>query len=241
MITPVELQSKVFKSGFGYDKKDVDSYLEAVLVDYEKLYKNNLELTESLCELKEKLKYYRTIERTLQKALILAEKTAETTKQSAKEEAEITIKEARLNANTIVSEAKNEVESIHRQSIDLIQQYELYKAQFKQLAMTQYELINSDAFKIQIANLSNLVFKEDTSANTEEVVEEIIEEDVEKDVEKEKNADPEEVVKEDEALSKEYIDMHEIVDETSNEDKKDNDDKDNNDENFMFFSLGDDE
>ena len=35
--------------------------------------------------------------------------------------------------------------------------------------------------------------------------------------------------------------MHEIVDETSNEDKKDNDDKDNNDENFMFFSLGDDE
>ena len=98
MITPVELQSKVFKSGFGYDKKDVDNYLEEILVDYEKLYKNNLELTESLFELKEKLKYYRSIERTLQKALILAEKTAETTKQSAKEEAEITIKEARLNA-----------------------------------------------------------------------------------------------------------------------------------------------
>ena len=34
-------------------RKDVDNYLEEILVDYEKLYKNNLELTESLFELKE--------------------------------------------------------------------------------------------------------------------------------------------------------------------------------------------
>ena len=31
MITPVEIQSKAFKSGIGYDKKDVDSFINEIL------------------------------------------------------------------------------------------------------------------------------------------------------------------------------------------------------------------
>lgn len=149
MITPVELQSKTFKSGIGYDKKDVDRYIEELLVDYEVLYKSKLELNEGIVDLKEKLQYYESIEKTLQKALILAEKTAESTKQAAREEADLIIKEAKIDANALVREAKNELINLQRQTIDLIQQYELYKTQITQLAKTQYDLINSDSFKLQ--------------------------------------------------------------------------------------------
>ena len=38
MITPVEIQSKSFKSGIGYDKKDVDGFITEILENYEELY-----------------------------------------------------------------------------------------------------------------------------------------------------------------------------------------------------------
>lgn len=158
MITPVEVQAKVFKSGLGYDKKDVDGFLGELLIDYEELYKNNADLNEKISVLEEKLSYYKSIEKTLQKALVLAEKTAEETIEAANRERDIIIDEARLKANSIIKDAKNDVESLHNQTIELIQQYELYKAQFKQLAKTQFELLESEAFDIHIANLKGQIF-----------------------------------------------------------------------------------
>lgn len=169
MITPIEIQGKNFKSGIGYDKKDVDGFLNDILVDYESLFKINAELNEKISLVEEKLSYYESIERTLQKALILAEKTSEDTKNAAMRESVLIIDEARLKAKSIVKDAKNDVENLHKKSIDLIQQYELYKAQFKQLSKAQTELLESDAFKIQIANLSSEVLREDeTVSNTSE-------------------------------------------------------------------------
>lgn len=152
MITPVELEGKVFKSGLGYDKKEVDIFLQNILEDYETLYTSNANFKEKISELEEKLDYYQSIEKTLQRALVLAEKTAETTKEAAKKEANIIVDEARLQADSIVKDSKSEMESIRKQYTSLIQQYEIYKAQFKQIARTQMELLESEAFDIQISN-----------------------------------------------------------------------------------------
>ncbi|NLJ90006.1 MAG: DivIVA domain-containing protein [Clostridiales bacterium] len=160
MITPVEIQAKVFKSGLGYNKEDVDSFLGELLVDYEELYKSNADLNDRISVLEEKLGYYKSLEKTLQKALILAEKTAEDTVNAANKERDLIIDEAKLKARSIVAEAKSDLEKIHKQSIELLQQYEVYKAQFKQLAKAQFELLESDAFDIQIANLKSLVSEE---------------------------------------------------------------------------------
>ena len=88
MLTPIELQSKTFKSGgLGYDKKDVDSFMKEVLHGYETLYRENMELSDKISVLNEGIQYYKTIEKTLQKALVLAEKTAEDTRIAALREA----------------------------------------------------------------------------------------------------------------------------------------------------------
>ena len=161
MITPVELQGKTFKTGRGYDKKDVDTFLKELLTDFETLYKENIELNEKITSLEEKVNYYQTIEKTLQKALVLAEKSAEETKQNAIEKSNLIVEEAQLKASSIIQEAKDEYSNIHKKSINLLQQYEVYKAQFSQLAKTQCELLESDAFKIQVANLPSFTFEED--------------------------------------------------------------------------------
>lgn len=154
MLTPIELQSKTFKSGgLGYDKKDVDGFMKEVLQGYETLYRENMELSDKISVLNEGIQYYKTIEKTLQKALVLAEKTAEDTRIAALREAKSIENEAHTKAQLIVADAKNELEHIHKQTIQVLQQYEKYKAQFKNLAAAQIEVLESDSFSINIARV----------------------------------------------------------------------------------------
>lgn len=159
MLTPIEIQGKVFKSGIGYDKKDVDAFFRELLHNYEALYKENVELSDKISILNDGITHYKTIENTLQKALVLAEKAAEETKQAANQKALAIEKEAHTTANLITAEAKNELNRIHLQTIELVQQYNKYKIQFKKLGETQLELLNSNGFNIDIANLDVLLKK----------------------------------------------------------------------------------
>ena len=131
MLTPVEIQSKVFKSGgLGYDKKDVENFRADVLRSNEDTYRENMELKDKVSVLNEGIQYYKTIEKTLQKALMLAEKTAEETRSNAAKEAKRIEQEARTKASIIVADARNELSSLHRQTQELIRQYEKYRAEF---------------------------------------------------------------------------------------------------------------
>ena len=161
MITPIELQSKTFKTGIGFDKKDVELFISSLLGDYETLYKENVELKDKCNVLNEGINYYKTIEKTIQKALVLAEKTGEETKEAARKEAYAIEQDARAKAKYILMDAQSELEKIHQQTIQLIRQYEAYKAQFKHLAEAQQELLESDAFNIHIANLDAFVNQKD--------------------------------------------------------------------------------
>jgi len=161
MITPIELQSKTFKTGIGFDKKDVEYFISSLLGDYEALYKENIELKDKCNVLNEGINYYKTIEKTIQKALVLAEKTAEETKEAARQESHAIKEEARAKAKLILMDAQNELDKIHQQTIQLVRQYEAYKAQFKYLAKAQEELLESDTFNIHIANLDAFLSQKD--------------------------------------------------------------------------------
>lgn len=162
MITPIEIQNKTFKNGLGYEKKDVDQFMYDILDSFETIYKENVELNDKINVLNEGLRYYKSIEKTLQRALTLAEKTAENTRQSAQKEAERLEKEAVMKAEMILSEAHNELEKMHSKIVQFVQQYEKYKIQFKNLAASQVELLESETFKLdlsEIESISDIDFK----------------------------------------------------------------------------------
>lgn len=170
MITPIEIQSKTFKSGgLGYDKRDVDGFMKDVLSSYETLYRENMELNDKISVLTEGIQYYKTIEKTLQKALVLAEKTAEDTKAAALKNAKNIENEALTKAQLIVADAKNELEHVHNQTIQIIQQYEKYKAQFKSLAAAQIDLLESDSFSINVARLDAFIPTAEATTDNVEV------------------------------------------------------------------------
>ena len=169
MITPIELSSKSFnKSGLGYDKKDVDNFMRDVITSYETLYKENVELKDKINVLNEGIQYYKTIEKTLQKALVLAEQTAEETKEAARQRAKVIEDEAKVKASLLLEDAKRQLNEVHQKTIKLTQQYDLYKAQYRHLAATQMEILESDTFQIHIANLEAFVQAEESHEEEEE-------------------------------------------------------------------------
>lgn len=160
MLTPIDVQAKTFKSGMGYSKADVDSFLTNLYADYETLYRENMELKDKTSLLNESLNRYKDIEKSLQKALVLAETTSEETIASAKTNAAVIEQEARVKAEAIVADAKQELENIRSMTVELLQKYESYKSQYKALATAQMELLASDAFNSELAKVDSLVVSE---------------------------------------------------------------------------------
>ena len=145
MLPPVALQNQTFKAvGLGYDKKDVDSFIQDVTDSYEEVYRSKVELENKVAELDDALNHYRLIEKTMQKALILAEKTAEETKATAIENARQIENDAVTKSQIILSDARRELERINQQIVRLNQTFETYKINFKNLANAQIELLNSE-------------------------------------------------------------------------------------------------
>lgn len=157
MLTPIDVQAKSFKSGMGYSKADVDSFLASLSSDYETLYRENMELKDKVNVLNDGINQYKGIEKSLQKALVLAETTSEETIASAKANAAVIEQEASVKAEAILADARKELENLRAKTVELLQQYESYKSQYKSLATAQMELLDSDAFKIELAKVDTFV------------------------------------------------------------------------------------
>lgn len=182
MLTPVEIQNRVFKSGgLGYDKKDVDSFMKEIVDSYEILYREKMELADKVNVLNDGLQNYKTIEKTMQKALLLAQKTAEETQETALRNAHAIEKEAMTKSEIIVSDAKRELERIHQKIVQLCQQYETYKVQFKNLAAAQIELLETESFQIHMMDMPTVELESlKQSPKVQEEVPEFSEEDLPK-------------------------------------------------------------
>lgn len=161
MLTPVEIQNRVFKSGgLGYDKKDVDVFMKEIIDSYEALYREKMELSDKVNVLNEGLQYYKSIEKTMQKALLLAQKTAEETQENALRTAHNIEKEAMTKAEILISDARRELELIHQKTVQLAQQYEKYKLQFKTLAAAQIELLETESYQIHVMDVPQVSMPE---------------------------------------------------------------------------------
>ncbi len=173
MLTPIELHNTQLKTGRGYSKKEMDDFLEDVFESYETLYKENIELKEKLTKLSEGIQYYKSMETTLQKALVLAEKTSKETIEAAGEKAKLIEQEAKLKADTIISQHQLQCEQIKQNCISLVQQYNQFKMQFKQVAAKQIELLEDEMFNIYdaefVKNINN-TFTHIPQAETVETV-----------------------------------------------------------------------
>ncbi len=149
MLTPLDIESKEFSSSIGgYSKTDVNEFMKEILVTYEKMYKENIEMKDKISMLNDGIQYYKTIEETLQNTLILAEKTAEETKASARKKAETIEKEAEIKAEKLMFEAKESIKNINLMREAMVKAYDANKIQIKHFLQAQLDMINKNEMEL---------------------------------------------------------------------------------------------
>ena len=143
MITPLDIENKTFSKQMvsGYNVEEVKEFMATLLTDYEKLYKENIEYKDKIAVLNQGIQHYKSIEDTLQNALVVAQGTAETVKKNAKAEAENILKEAEINAIKSVDEINKQTVEKRMQLDDAKKQFDVYKAKMEALLISQLELL----------------------------------------------------------------------------------------------------
>ncbi len=150
-ISPLEIQKREFGNAIrGYNKTEVDEFIDRLLQSYESIYKENKNLKERILLLEEKVQSYKEIETTLKNTLVLAEKTAEEVKNNAQKERETILKKTLLRAEKILQRAEKKQNQITDKNEELRRQFYLYKTRFKNFLQSQLDYLDAtelDMFK----------------------------------------------------------------------------------------------
>lgn len=113
-ITPIDIQEQKFKVVFrGYDKSEVDAFLDSVAAEMEDLIRENSFIKEELQRLNKEVEHLKGMEETLKETIISAQKMAEDFKEGAKKEADNIVGEARIRAEKIIFDAERRVSELN--------------------------------------------------------------------------------------------------------------------------------
>lgn len=143
MITPLDIENKKFskKTLNGYNPEEVDDFLDEIMSDYEKIYRQSSDDKKIIEDLTSKLEHYTQIESTLQSTLIMAQSASDEVKKAAEKQAEQILKEAEnkarestLGLEQQITEKKKELENVKKQ-------FDVYKAKMESLLISQLELL----------------------------------------------------------------------------------------------------
>lgn len=142
-LTPLDIHHKEFRHAIrGYSEEEVDSFLDEVANEFERLFKENIDHKEGLEQLKEKVAQYENLEDALHNTLLTAHKAAEEVQRNAKKEAELIIRDAELKAKEIVQNAVTEKQDLQTNLINLKQAEEEFRLKFKSLLESHLKMIS---------------------------------------------------------------------------------------------------
>ena len=125
----------------GYNKNEVKSYLDKVILEYERLLNAKKDVDKKLEESLRELERFKNLESTLNKAIFSAENSAEDIRRVARNEAENYINEAKRNANRIINDALIKAEKASNEADRLKRNTEIVKRRLKAIIESQLEII----------------------------------------------------------------------------------------------------
>lgn len=135
----------------GYDPEEVNAFLDKIINQVEAMVNEMKEKDIKISELqtlelenrnlKEKLAQYERMESTLNKTIIMAQKTSEQVKLAAHQESETLIEDAKNNANRIVNEALLRAEKTEEEAALLRRNIKIFKKRVRDIIEAQLEVV----------------------------------------------------------------------------------------------------
>ena len=148
MITPNDIATKDFKKvAVGYSPEEVDTFLDDIYEDYEKLYKESLKEKTAVVApvpVADDTDRFKHLEKSIERTLSFAESAAAETKAAAQAEADAILSAAKTQAAEIISAARARSYELEQEIADLESRYELMKTRVKLLLYAEIELLDKN-------------------------------------------------------------------------------------------------
>ena len=133
-LTPLDVRHKEFKRGMrGYADDEVDEFLDEVADEFERIFKENIDLSERVEGLEERIAHYHMLEETLQKTLVSAQQSAEELKANATKEAQLILRDAELKARQMVNDSYVDKQRMEKNVVVLKNAQEEFRFKFRGL------------------------------------------------------------------------------------------------------------
>lgn len=142
MITPNDIETKVFSSSLrGYNKREVDEFLDQIMIDYQALLDQNAKMLERVHVLQKQVAEAKDPAKMTQDAKRLMNDIS----ASAEQKAEVIIKNAKHDAENIVRSAKDSTSQADEDAERLRRKVEKFKLRFKQMLEEEIEKLDDNS------------------------------------------------------------------------------------------------
>lgn len=112
-IKPIDITNKSFNSKLkGYNKDEVDDFLDQIALEVEKMTSENRELEKKAKQAEEKLSYFNELKDSLNQSIIVAQDTADKLKENATKESDLAIQQAQAQSEDILAHANKMSEEL---------------------------------------------------------------------------------------------------------------------------------
>ena len=141
-ISPIEIRQQEFtKKMRGFDPDEVQSFLESLADELQKLNEENDSLKSEVDSLTEQISEYKKIEKNLQDTLLKAQENSTKSLEATKKQTSLMMKEAELKASQIIEKAKESTNDIRNAVINLREEKDLILAKLKAIVSSQANLL----------------------------------------------------------------------------------------------------
>ena len=133
-LTPLDIHHKEFTHALrGYNEAEVDAFLDQVADELERLFKENIDLSEKNEALEAKVRDYQDMERTLHNTLLSAQRSSDEMMHKAQREADAVLKDAEVKAKEVIHNALTSKQKATTDLGRIKQAEEEFRSNFKAL------------------------------------------------------------------------------------------------------------
>ncbi len=168
MITPSEIQAAEFsKSVRGYNPEEVDTLLDNITVSMEQLLQENERLLKQIDEQQERISQYKQQEGAMLNTLEAAKSLMNDISASAEKRAEILIRNAELDADLKLRQAREAVERLQDEERRLTQRVGSLRTRMKSILESELERVDGMSEDIIGSTGSEFISDKDLDSTSE--------------------------------------------------------------------------
>ena len=149
MIMPIDIDKKEFsRDKKGYNSREVDEFLDIIVADYEKILNDNRQMAHKIKSLEAQLSEAQKDDGAMVETLETAKKLMADISASAERRAELMMRDAELEAENMISDARMGIKKIQDEHAVLSNKVRRLRSNFRRMLENELAKLDEDEFDV---------------------------------------------------------------------------------------------